>query len=261
MKTTLFTLAALWMSFVLASCGGTGSKSGGGSGATDLSTPGQAQGVYLGSTSTGATLDGVVLPNDKFYAIYGTVSGNVFYICGFATGQGASNSGKYTATENDFDYCGGGLTVYSGSVSAAYSEGSSISGSISENGTSETFTGNIPPTSLFNYNTAASEAEVSGSWNGSLTDGEGASISIDSAGNVSGVSSSGCTFSATVTPDSSGKNFFDVSLTFNGSPCVLPNQSASGIAVNYLLSDGVTNQLIAAVSSGSSFGIVFAAER
>jgi hypothetical protein len=41
----------------------------------------------------------------------------------------------------------------------------------------------------------------------------------------------------------------------------LPNQSASGIGVDYLLSDGVTTQLLAAVSSRSSSGIVFAAQR
>ena len=71
----------------------------------------------------------------------------------------------------------------------------------------------------------------------------------------------GCSFTGTITPDGSNKNFFDVSLTFGVSPCLMPNQKATGIAVNYLLSDGMTNQFLAGVSSGNSMGMVFAAER
>ena len=43
------------------------SSTGGGGG----STTGLAQGVYSGTSSTGVTFDTIVLPNDKFYAIYG----------------------------------------------------------------------------------------------------------------------------------------------------------------------------------------------
>jgi hypothetical protein len=52
-----------------------------------------------------------------------------------------------------------------------------------------------------------------------------------------------------------------VSLTFGASPCSLPNQTATGIAVEYLLSDGVTHQLLAGVTAGTAFGTVFAAVR
>ena len=224
-------------------------------------TPGQAQGVYAGTTSMGLTFNGIVLPNDTFYAIYGNMSGNIFNVCGMATGQGTSNNGKYTATENDFTYCSGSSNVYSGTVSATYTAGSTLNGSMTENNNSVTFTGTAPTGSLYNYNAAALLSTISGSWGGSLTDGESASVSIDSLGNATGISSNGCSFTGTITPDGSTKNFFDVSLTFGGSPCVVPNQKAAGIAVNYLLSDGVTNQFLAGVSSGSSLGIVFAAER
>jgi hypothetical protein len=256
MKKSLLTLCLALMSLALVNCNSSGNSSN-----SNPSTPGQAQGVYVGSTSTGLAFDAIVLPNDEFYALYGNTSGNVFYVCGLATGHGASSSGKYSATENDFDYCGGSLAVYSGNVTGTYTPGSSISGSITENGNSEGFSGSAPATSLFNYNSAASLASISGFWSGSLTDGESASVTISSSGSASGTSSSGCSFSATITPDSSNKNFFDITLTFGGAPCELPNQSASGIGVDYLLSDGVTTQLLAAVSSGSSFGIVFAAQR
>jgi len=252
---SLLLLAAI----ALVGCSNGNSANNSGNGNT--ATPGQAQGVYAGTTSTGLTFNGIVLPNDMFYAIYGNMSGNTFYVCGMATGQGTSNNGKYTATENDFTYCGGSYNVYSGSVNATYTASSSLNGSMSENSNSVTFTGTAPTNSFYNYNADASLSSISGSWSGSLTDGEAASVSIDSLGNATGISSSGCSFTGTASPSSSNKNFFNVSLTFGGSPCVAPNQTATGIGVNYLLSDGVTNQLLAGVSSGNSLGIVFAAER
>lgn len=252
----------LFLALALASCGGGSGSNGSNNNSTGTNTtPGQAQGVYEGTTSTGLTFDAIVLPSDTFYAIYGSVSGNVLFVCGMATGQGTSNNGKYTATENDFDYCGGSLLTVSGNVSASYTPGSTLSGSLTEGANSETFSGTVPSASLFNYTTAASLSAISGSWSGTLTDGETATVNIDSLGNASGSSSAGCLFSGTIVPDSTNKNFFDVSLTFGSSPCALPNQKATGIVVDYLLSDGVTRQFLAAVNSGSSAGIVFAAQR
>ena len=44
-------------------------------------------------------------------------------------------------------------------------------------------------------------------------------------------SSLGCNFAGTVLPRPSGKNVFNVSLTFGPAPCALPGQAAAGIAV------------------------------
>jgi hypothetical protein len=85
-------------------------------------------------------------------------------------------------------------------------------------------------------------------------------VTISSGGSLTG-SSSGCSFTGTIAPDSSNTNFYDVSLTFGGTPCAFPNQTANGIGVEYLLSDGVTNQLLVAVTVGNSAVTVFAAER
>jgi len=198
-----------------------------------------------------------VLPNDKFYGIYGTVSGNVLLLYGMVTGQGASSSGTYTATLTDFLYTG---VVYTDSLTAAYVPNSSVNGTIAENGTQITFTGTTLPASSFNYDTPASLSAISGTWTGTLLNGAPTTVTISASGSVSGASQ-GCSFSGTVAPDSSNKNFFDVSLTFGGNPCALPNQTASGIGVEYLLSDGVTQQLLAGVTVGTSEGTVFVATR
>src|SRR5467141_4703175 len=66
------------VSLMLVGCGTSynGNGSGGGGGGNYA---GQAQGVYSGTTSSGYTFSTIVLPTDKFYAIYGTVSGNTLH--------------------------------------------------------------------------------------------------------------------------------------------------------------------------------------
>jgi len=245
------------VSFMLVGCGTSYSNNGGGGGGGGNNYAGQAQGVYSGTTSSGFSFSTIVLPNDKFYAIYGTVSGNALLLSGLVTGQGTSGNATYTASVTDYVNTG---AINSGSISATYVAATSLNGSLTENGTAITFTGTSEPASSFNYNTSASLSAITGTWTGTLLDGMTTTVTIDSNGNVSG-SSSGCSFSGTVAADSSNKNFFDVSLTFGASPCSLPNQTATGIGVEYLLSDGVTHQLLAAVTAGTTFGTVFAAER
>lgn len=234
---------------------------GGGSGSTNTQqTPpppqvGQAQGVYEGSLSTGYSFDAIVLPNDSFYAIYGTVAGDTLLIQGLVYGTGKESGTSITGTMTDFEYPG--TPIGTASLSGTFAAGSSLSGSLTEGGLNETFSGSVPPTSQFNYNTAAQSSTITGSWNGSLMDGESASIVIDGSGNVTGISSLGCSFTGTAKPDGSGKNFYDVTLTFGASPCVAAGQTATGVGVVETLSDG-TLQLLAGLSnSGNTLATVY----
>lgn len=221
-------------------------------------TPGQAQNVFAGTTSTGLTFQTIILPNDKFYGVYGSTNGDVLLIEGMIAGQGVSNNGKFTATVTDFVGKGEPLA---GTIAATYVTGSSISGTFAETGSSNvTFTGAaLSASSSFNYGTPALLSDIADQkWGGTLQDGTFAIVIINPDGTFSGRNSE-CSFSGTVTPDSSGKNFFNVSLTYGASPCLLPNQTQTGIAVDYLLSDGITRQLLAGVASGISNGTVFVA--
>ena len=245
---------------LIAGCGSSRSNNNTPLGSTPAtsSTPGQAQGVFSGTTSTGLSFQSIVIPNDKFYAIYGTTVGNVLYISGMITGQGSSKNGNYTATVTDFYYTG---TTTAGSLTATYVPGQSIKGTLTESGNSNiTFSGTAMPSTLFNYANPALLSDITGTWTGMLTDGAAATVSIAEGGSFSG-SSSGCSFTGSVTPDASRKNFFTVSLTYDGSPCLMPSQTQVGIGVEYLLSDGVTHQLLAGVASGTSYGTVFVANR
>src|ERR1700675_984745 len=133
-------------SLLLVGCGGGGSSYGSGGGGGGGSTMGQAQGAYSGTSASGFSFETIVLPNDKIYALYGTTSGNVFLIYGLITGQGASATSTYTASVTDFFHAG---TINSGSVTASYVPGSSLNGTLTENGTNTTFTGVSLPTSTF----------------------------------------------------------------------------------------------------------------
>jgi len=240
----------------LVGCGGSGSSGGGGTTPPPV-TQGSPQGVYSGSTSTGETFESIILPDSTFYALYGTSSGNVFTVQGMITGQGTYTNGKYTATVTDYYYTG---ATYTGSVSATYVVGSSISGTVSETGNANvTFSGTPLANSVYTFGTPALLSNITGTWTGYLFGNAAAEVTVAASGTFTG-SSQGCTFSGTVTPDSSGSNFFDFTIKYGGSPCLLPNQTQTGVAVDYLLSDGVTRQLLAGMSSATS-GNVFIANK
>lgn len=261
----MFKRAWIIFSFVallLAGCGGGGSNSFSSAGTSSgTNTAVQAQGIYSGTTSTDDTFYSIVLPNDKIYAVYGTTSGNSFLLYGMITGQGKSDNGTYTANVTDFFYTG---VSFSGSISASNLPGS-FNGTLSESGTTTSFTGTpLPPADPWDYITFFEEpatlSDITGTWTGSLLDGSAATVTINSDGTVSGTSA-GCSFSGTVAADASNENFFDVSLTFGDSPCLFPNQTATGVGIDYLLPDNVTHQLLVAVNVGTAAGTVFGASR
>ena len=253
------------VSLMLISCGASYnsnvSGAGGSGGGTYEVNPTGDEGVYSGVASSGSTFWTIILPNNELYGIYGTVHGNQLLLDGMITGQGTTNSSGYTASVTDFLYTG---SVTSGTFSASDFTGASLDGTLTEGGTVTTFYAPSMLGSIWDYGTTfvtpASISSISGTWTGTLLDGMTTTVTISSTGSVTG-SSSGCSFTGTAVPDSSKTNFFDVSLTFGGSPCAFPNQAANGIAVEYLLSDNVTNQFLVAVTVGNSAGTVFAAER
>lgn len=249
----------LIVALLMTGCGGSGSSS------NSSSTAGQAQGVYFGTTSTGRAFESIILPNDKVYALYGPaqneylgvnagVIDNTFWMDGFIAGQGTSNNGIYTANATDYYY--GGATA--ASVSASYTAGASFQGSYVETGSTATFTGSVP--SGFTFNTPAHLSDIVGAWSGALYASGTGTASVNSNGTFAGSDNDGCSFSGTVNPDASGKNFFDVAVTFGPNYCAAANQTVQGVAVDYLLSNGVTRQLVVAVNSGNN-GTVFMASR
>lgn len=240
-------------------CGGTSSGTIG-NGGGDQNYSGQAQGLYFGTMSNGYPFEIIILPNDKFYEIYGTLVGNLYSISGMVSGQGISGNGTYSANSvTELLYTD---QTFVDNLTASDVAGSSVGGTLIEAGkvSGTSFNGTSPPASSFDYNTPASLGDISGAWTGVLLDGRSTTVTISTSGTVNG-SASGCPLSGTFVADPSNKNFFDVSLTFGGVACAFPTQTSSGIAVDSLLADGVTHQLMIVVSQGVSAGTAFLAQR
>lgn len=228
------TLLVAGTALLVTACGG-----GGGSG------PGaSAEGVYGGALtgSSSSSFQALVLENDEFWVLYGTQSSTTFFVAGFIQGPGASNSGAFTSSSLK-DY--GVLPPLAGTGSATYNaDAKTISGSASFSGRTVGFSGGPIAGSLYNYNSAANLATVSGAWTVSANTGESANLSIGSTGAISLLSTLGCSGTGNVAPRASAKNVFNVSLTFGPAPCALPGGTITGIAIAYPLSNGRT-QLIA----------------
>jgi hypothetical protein len=247
------------VSLILAGCGIVGGSNNNGNDGGGTSLTGQAQGVYSGITSSGYSFETIVLPNDRFYEIYGTLIGNLYSVTGMVSGQGISGDGTYSASANELLYTG---QTIADTLTASVVQDSSLGGTLIPIGSLSgvSFTGTALPSSSFNYSTPASLADLYGSWTGTELDGTSTTITFNSDGTVSG-SASGCPISGTVVADPSNKNFFEVSLKFGAAPCPLLNQTASGVAVDSLLADGVTHQLWIVVTEGASAGTAFLAQR
>ena len=232
-----------WCSFALAlalaGCGGGG---GGGESSGSLSAPSNAsaEGVYEGTTSAGQNFIALILENSELWALYGTDIEGTFLIDGFVQGSGSSNNGSY-ATTNGKDF--GVYPAVSGALNGTYVAGISISGTLTRDGTSRTFAGAAIDPTDFNYNTPALIADVSGNWSMTDWDGNPVAIAIANNGNLTG-SSGGCSFTGSITPRPSGKNVFNVTVLFGGSPCVLAGQTVYGVAVSSLVEGGPTRQLV-----------------
>lgn len=213
-----------------------------------------AEGVYggalTGSSSTGFQL--LVLENGDYWALYGNQTSTLFSVAGFIQGAGASNNGSFTSSNaKDFGFA----PAVGGTISATYdSAAKTISGSITEGASVAKFSGGSIPGSQYTYSKAAALIDIVGTWAVTSLTGEGIAINIAQSGAFSAVSSLGCNFSGTVAPRPSGKNVFNVSLTFGAAPCALPGQSATGIALSYPLASGKTQLVVAAIDSNRTVG-------
>lgn len=216
------------------------------------------QGVYQGTSSNGKTLNALVLEDGSFWNIYGISSGSAISVQGVATGWSSASDGAFTISFKDF-YAPGSSPV-SGTGSGAYSA-SNLIGTLTENGVTGSISLTAPLASNYNYNTAADIASITGNWSGVLLDGTTATVNILAAGTVTGTSSQGCSFTGTLSSRPSGKNVFNISLTFGAAPCAPPNQTASGIALSYPSGNG-THQLVGGlVTPSQTAAIAFFAAR
>jgi hypothetical protein len=245
MKQTTIMVACVLPALLMA-CGGGGDGTSAGAAATPAPVAGAAQGIYIGTTSDGREIDTIVLENDQFYTMYGNTVANGFLVAGFVQGDGKSNNGKFTST-NAVDSSSNNTRV-AASVNATYTPGVNLTGSLVESAGTVNFSSTPIAPSVINYNSAANLADIAGNWNLTSLRGFPTTFTISSTGALS-ASSSGCIFSGSITPRASGKNVFDVSIDFGPAPCLIPNQSIKGIAVDYVTTSGQRQLIVAGIDN------------
>jgi hypothetical protein len=244
------------ISALLVACGNGGSN-GFGSG-SEPAPVGTAQGVFMGTSvagSTTSTFEAIILPDDRFFAIYGPDAGKgdgSFIVDGFITGQGKSADGTTYTVATLTDYYLGHPNP--GILAGTFAAGKSVKGTITEGGLTSNFTGTPMAASAFNYNTPASLTALTGTWTGgTIDDTLTSTVTATSNGDFTG-GFTGCSFSGTAVPDTK-KNFFTASMKFTGSGCLLNGQTVPAVAVVSTLSSG-KSQLLVAITA-PTYGTVY----
>jgi len=251
-RTTLASATAFFAALTLSACGGGGSDNNSGPPLTP--PPAVNQGVYAGTTSnpSAPAFELLVLEDGAVWSIYGTQTPSAFLVQGFVQGQAGFNAGKVTSS-NIRDH--GVFPAAAGKLSGTYDATPSVSGQITYPSGTVSFTSSAIASSTYNYQSAAQLSDVAGSWSVNLTTGETASLTISNTGVVGGVSSLGCNFTGQVAPRASGKNVFNVSLTFSSAPCALPGQTATGVGLSYPTGSSQRQLIVLVQDTSRSAGV------
>jgi hypothetical protein len=244
-------LIAATFSLLLVACGGGG---GGSSSSTPAPPNVSAAGIWTGlAAPSGYELNLIVMPNNTTYALFGTpVSGGLRLLgvdFGSVTSSGSSYSGSFV--EYLFNN-----TSYTGTNSGSVVANTSLSGTtqFSNGGTGSYAL--VPLTRAgYNFNTPAVLSTITGSWVGSLLTGVATTVTINSNGTLSG-SGAGCTFTGTISPDTSGVNVFATTITY-GAGCPTVGLVESGITISYITTSN-NRQLVSMVSSATTGGAFYA---
>lgn len=207
---------------VLAACssGGTDSSSA----PTPLPPATSAEGLWNGTTSTGRTIGGLVLDDGSSWFLYSVV-GNPTVAAGLVQGNGTSNLGSFTSS-NAIDFNLEGLGTLSATITGTYVEKNSLNGTITYlSGGSSSFTSRYSA----DYELSPDRSLVAGTYSALTADNQTVTVTLSSAGTLSGSSTDGCTFTGSFSPRAKG-NAFDVSVTFGGGICSNGTNTLNGVA-------------------------------
>lgn len=239
---------ALAAAAVLTACGG------GGSDGTSTTTPTPvavtAEGFWSGNASTGPQVQLAILENGEtwgFYTVQGALAGALY---GNTTSNGTTVSGS------GLDFYGG--TINPGSYSGTFSAKNSINLSLSSGTSRATFAGKYSTA----YDQPALLTNLAGTYTGygltGKTSSQAVTVTIGSNGGISAGNTS-CSASGTATPRASGKNIFDIKMTFTGTSCALGNGAVTNGMAYY---DTSTKQVVVlALNSSKTDGFIYAGVR
>lgn len=187
-----------------------------------------AVGLYKGLTNNGRTVAGLSFSDNSFYAIYSGVN-NPLIAGGVIQGTLRADAGKFTVTDAlDVNLEGLGIQVVS--ITGAYGDKQFLNGSVDYPAIKQTvsFLSNYSS----DFESTPSIATVVGTYVGTSKNSTGSetiTINVNETGIITGKSGTGCAFSGTIQPRTSG-NAYVVSITFGASPCRLAGNTLNGVS-------------------------------
>ena len=189
-----------------------------------------------------------MLEDGALWAIAGPSSGGSFYPSDLYQGTLQATNGTLSSSNlRGYDFSSG--AAISGSITGSYVAGMSMSLTATPAGSGSGIGVNViaAQTANYDYNQGAQLAAIAGSWPGFFSSSESGTVSVQSNGSFSSTTSRGCQITGTAAARASGRNVFNISLTFGAAPCALPGATGAGIAV--ITRSGTTSQLAVAVTT------------
>ncbi len=236
---------AVAVAALVSACGGSGNS------LPPVAVVDRPEGLYGGTLTGSASPDFrmLVLENGELWSLYGTETAPGYTVSGLVQGRLTVSGNNFSALDMR-DY--GVFPATSGTAAGSFNKGAgTITGNVVAGGVTVSFSGAPIVGSLYNYDTPASLASFTGAWTLSSLDGDTITLNVGPTGVITATTALGCTFNGTAAPRASGKNVFDVSVTFGPAPCVLAGQNASGIALAYPIAGGAQTQLLVALQNAT----------
>ena len=195
-----------------------------------------AEGLWTGVTLTGRAVAGLVLEDGSYWLFY-TARSNPNILAGLIQGTGTSHSGSFgSSNTRDFNLEGAGIRA--ATMRGAYTPKKSFGGTIAYvTGDIESFTSTYDGDS----ESVTNMTQVAGTYAGLRSDNHQVTVTVDSAGRLSGHTTDGCVFGGTLSPRAQG-NVFQTSVTFGGGACRQGTETVNGVA----LYDAATHRLYSA---------------
>lgn len=210
---------AIACAMVVASCGG------GGDPAEFDPVLDRAEGIWMGTSSTGFNVAVAILEDGATWGVY--MTGDTGPIVGAIHAETLSSDGRLGGHGREFNIPSRSVTGFT--YLGIYVPRTSIQ---VETSTSVQLSGTYRPA----YLERASLAEIAGTYKGSAVTGtspvQSITATIAADGAVTVAPSLGCSASGAVQPRASRRNVFDVSITFAGTSCALGN-GATAIGIAY----------------------------
>lgn len=205
------------------------------SGGSDTPTPSptpsplaSAEGLWIGTTGTNRTVTGVVLDDGTYWALYYSLNGPSSRILGFIQGDSDSQNGIF-ASSNAHDFNPDRNGILTAEIAGTYTTKQGLNGTI-------VYQNNVQANDTFTttynseYESTPNIGTIAGIYTGPVALSETMTVTVSSAGEISGSSSTGCTITTgSVVPRGHG-NVFNVTITFGPQDtCSNKNGTVNGV--------------------------------